>query len=68
MISNHNDLSSMVEWHGIPFFHVPVDPKDKAPAFAEVSRPVQEHAADVVVLARYMQILPPQLCQTMLKR
>ncbi|MNZ29978.1 Formyltetrahydrofolate deformylase [compost metagenome] len=63
VISNHNDLRSMVEWHGIPFFHVPVDPQDKQPAFAEVSRLVKEHGADVVVLARYMQILPPQLCQ-----
>jgi len=63
VVSNHNDLRSMVEWHGIPFHHVPVDPKDKAPAFAEVARLVGEYHADVVVLARYMQILPPQLCQ-----
>jgi formyltetrahydrofolate deformylase len=63
VISNHNDLRSMVEWHGIPFFHVPVDPTNKQAAFAEVSRLVAEHRADVVVLARYMQILPPDLCQ-----
>jgi len=63
VISNHDDLRSMVEWHGIPYYHVPVDPKDKQPAFAEVSRLVDHHQADVVVLARYMQILPPQLCQ-----
>ena len=63
VISNHDDLRSMVEWHGIPFHHVPVDAKDKAPAFAEVSRLVGEYRADAVVLARYMQILPPQLCQ-----
>ncbi|MBD8491776.1 formyltetrahydrofolate deformylase [Pseudomonas syringae] len=63
VISNHQDLRSMVEWHNIPYYHVPVDPKDKQPAFAEVSRLVGEHQADVVVLARYMQILPPQLCQ-----
>jgi len=62
VISNHNDLRSMVEWHGIPFYHVPVDPKDKQPAFAEVSRLVKHHEAEVVVLARYMQILPPDLC------
>lgn len=53
----------MVEWHDIPYYHVPVDPKDKEPAFAEVSRLVGHHQADVVVLARYMQILPPQLCR-----
>jgi formyltetrahydrofolate deformylase len=63
VISNHDDLRSMVEWHGIPYFHVPVDPQDKAPAFAEVSRLIAEHQTDCVVLARYMQILPPTLCQ-----
>jgi len=63
VIANHDELRSMVEWHGIPYCHVPVDPQNKAPAFAEVSRLVREHAADTVVLARYMQILPPQLCQ-----
>lgn len=44
-------------------YHVPVDPQDKEPAFAEVSRLIDEHAADCVVLARYMQILPPDLCE-----
>ena len=63
VISNHDDLRSMVEWHGIPFYHVPVDPKNKEPAFAEVSRLVKHHDAEVVVLARYMQILPPDLCR-----
>src|SRR5690554_798547 len=63
VISNHDDLRSMVEWHGIPFHHVPVDPKDKAPAFAEVTRLVQEQEADCIVLARYMQILPASLCE-----
>ncbi|SEJ26732.1 formyltetrahydrofolate deformylase [Azotobacter beijerinckii] len=63
VIANHDELRSMVEWHGIPYYHVPVDPQNKEPAFAEVSRLVREHAADTVVLARYMQILPPQLCR-----
>ncbi|WP_040261182.1 MULTISPECIES: formyltetrahydrofolate deformylase [Pseudomonas] len=68
VISNHDDLRSMVEWHGIPYYHVPVNPQDKQPAFAEVSRLVAAHGADVVVLARYMQILPPQLCQDYAQR
>ncbi|NLY59778.1 MAG: formyltetrahydrofolate deformylase [Gammaproteobacteria bacterium] len=62
VISNHDDLRSMVEWHGIPFHHVPVDPKDKTPAFDEVTRLVDEQQADCIVLARYMQILPSSLC------
>ena len=68
VISNHEDLRSMVEWHGIPFHHVPVDPQNKQPAFAEVSRLVEACEADAVVLARYMQILPPQLCQAFAHR
>ncbi|SEJ32515.1 formyltetrahydrofolate deformylase [Azotobacter beijerinckii] len=63
VIANHDELRSMVEWHGIPYYHMPVDPQNREPAFAEVSRLVREHAADTVVLARYMQILPPQLCR-----
>ncbi|GGI98018.1 formyltetrahydrofolate deformylase [Halopseudomonas pertucinogena] len=63
VISNHEDLRSMVEWHGIPFHHVPVDPQNKAPAFDEVTRLVQEQNADCIVLARYMQILPASLCE-----
>ena len=62
VISNHDDLRSMVEWHGIPFYHVPVKPDHKAEAFAEVTRLVDEQQADCIVLARYMQILPPELC------
>lgn len=63
VISNHDDLRSMVEWHGIPYYHVPVNPQDKESAFAEVSRLVKQHDADVVVLARYMQILSDDLCR-----
>ncbi len=64
VISNHEDLRSMVEWHGIPFFHVPVDKNNKAEHFAKVSRIIAEHKADAIVLARYMQILPADVCET----
>ncbi|UYG06092.1 formyltetrahydrofolate deformylase [Halomonas sp. M4R1S46] len=63
VISNHDDLRALVEWHGIAYHHVPVAPDDKAPAFAEVQQLVDEARADCVVLARYMQILPPSLCE-----
>ncbi|GGO83036.1 formyltetrahydrofolate deformylase [Marinobacterium nitratireducens] len=62
VISNHDDLRSMVEWHDIPYYHVPVDSADKQPHFDRVLELVREHRADVVVLARYMQILPLELC------
>ena len=63
VISNHDDLRSMVEWHGIPYHHVPVDKENKQPAFDKVVELIEEHQVDTVVLARYMQILPPELCQ-----
>ncbi len=63
VISNHEDLRRMVEWHGIPFHHVPVDRGDKSAAFAKTLEITQRHEADSVVLARYMQILPTQFCE-----
>ena len=62
VISNHENLRSMVEWHNIPFKYVPVDRNDKAPAFAEMETIIDSYNADTVVLARYMQIIPPQMC------
>lgn len=63
VIANHEDLRSMVEWYQIPFHYVPVTPETKAQAFAESERLAAHYEADVVVLARYMQILPPQMCR-----
>lgn len=61
VISNHNDLKDLVEWYGIPFYHIPVG-EDKANHFATVSEIIEKHRAQTIVLARYMQILPPQVC------
>lgn len=63
VISNHENLRSMVEWHEIPFFHVPVDKHNKQTAFEEMMQLVESHTADTIVLARYMQIIPPDMCQ-----
>lgn len=63
VISNHDDLRSMTEWYGIPYHHVPVDPADKSQAFERVHQLWQDTQADCIVLARYMQILPSELCE-----
>ncbi|KDE40685.1 MAG: formyltetrahydrofolate deformylase [Nitrincola lacisaponensis] len=63
VISNHDKLRSMVEWHGIPYFHVPVDPQNKQAHFDQVEQLILQHDADLVVLARYMQILPAGMCE-----
>ena len=62
VISNHDSFKGFVEWHGIPFHHVPVTPENKPQAYAEVRRLIDEVRADSIVLARYMQILSPELC------
>ena len=63
VISNHENLRSMVEWHGIPFEHVQVDPDNKAPAHEKVQSLAAAYEADCIVLARYMQIIPPEFCR-----
>lgn len=63
VISNHADLEAMSNWYQVPFHHVPVLPDNKSKAFAETEKLVQEYQVDVIVLARYMQILPPQMCR-----
>jgi formyltetrahydrofolate deformylase len=63
VISNHDNLRSMVQWHDIPFYHVPVDATDKSVAFGEIERLIAHHRGDVVVLARFMQIIPPAMCR-----
>ncbi len=61
VISNHDDLRSFVEWHGIPYHHVPMT--DKASAFEKIAALFEQHQGDTLVLARFMQILPEALCR-----
>jgi formyltetrahydrofolate deformylase len=61
VISNHEDLRSFVEWHGIPFIHI--DMIDKAAAFQRIGALFEQHRGETLVLARFMQILPPDFCR-----
>ncbi len=63
VISNHENLRPMVEREGIEFCHVPVAPGDRPAAFAKIAERLRFLQPDLVVLARYMQILPPELCE-----
>lgn len=63
VISNHDDLKNLVEWHAIPYIHVPVNPKNKLAAHEKILDLCRRHGADAVVLARYMQILPDVFCK-----
>ena len=60
VVSNHLDLASRAEIYGIPFHHMPVTKESKAEQESEVLSLPSENGVDVVVLARYMQILTPE--------
>jgi formyltetrahydrofolate deformylase len=62
VVSNHEDLRPMAEAAGLPFIHVPVTAGTKPEAEARLLELVAEYDADLVVLARYMQVLSDDLC------
>lgn len=62
VVSNHRDHEALVRWHEIPFFHVPVTAATKPEAEARLLELVDEYAVELVVLARYMQVLSDDLC------
>ncbi|WP_327590422.1 formyltetrahydrofolate deformylase [Nonomuraea sp. NBC_00507] len=63
VVSNHPDLEPLAASYGVPFHHVPVTSEGRAEAEARVLELVAEYDADLVVLARYMQILSDDLCK-----
>ncbi len=52
----------MTEWHGLPFVHLPVSAADRAEQEAALLALFADSQADLLVLARYMQVLSPALC------
>ncbi|MEX5262262.1 formyltetrahydrofolate deformylase [Kocuria sp. CPCC 205263] len=68
VVSNHEDLRPMAESAGLPFLHVPVSPATKEAAEQRLLELVEEHDIDLVVLARYMQILSDDLCRALAGR
>lgn len=63
VVSNHEDMRSFVEWNGVPYVHLPVSKSNKAEQEAELLALIENQRADLVVLARYMQILSDDLAR-----
>ncbi|BBE22008.1 formyltetrahydrofolate deformylase [Arthrobacter sp. MN05-02] len=68
IVSNHRDLEDLAAFYGIEFHHIPVTPDTKAEAEAELRALMDRHDIELVVLARYMQILSDELCEDLLGR
>jgi formyltetrahydrofolate deformylase len=65
VVSNHTDFRELTESFGVPFHHVPVTAETKAGAEARLLRIIDEEHVELVVLARYMQVLSDDLCKAL---
>jgi formyltetrahydrofolate deformylase len=63
VVSNHPDLQPLASRYGVPFYEVPVAATNKTEAEARLRELIDEYNVDFVVLARYMQVLSPELCE-----
>jgi formyltetrahydrofolate deformylase len=68
VVSNHEDLRDIVEREGIEFRYVPVSPETGTQSDEELLSLIEEFRIDLVVLARYMQILSPNVCDRLAGR
>ena len=63
VVSNHTTWERRAAHDGIPFFHLPITPENKLEQEAKLAQLVEEQEVDLVILARYMQVLSDQLCR-----
>ena len=62
VVSNHDDCRGIVEWYGLPYYHYPVTKETKPAQEAQILALMDEQNVDLLVLARYMQILSDDMC------
>jgi formyltetrahydrofolate deformylase len=65
IVSNHNDYAALAASYGIPFHYLPVTAETKAEQEKQVLKIVEQSNTDLVVLARYMQILSADMCRAL---
>lgn len=68
VVSNHADLGPIVQAEGLPFHHLPIAADTKPQQEAALLRCIEQYDAELVVLARYMQVLSEDLCRTLAGR
>jgi formyltetrahydrofolate deformylase len=63
IVSNHRDLEPLAKAHQIAFYHLPITPESKPAQEAQLLALIEREKVDWVILARYMQVLSPALCE-----
>ncbi len=62
VVSNHDDCRGIVEWYGLPYYHYPISKQTKSNQEAQILALMDTENVDLLVLARYMQILSDEMC------
>ncbi|MFM8500097.1 MAG: formyltetrahydrofolate deformylase [Chakrabartia sp.] len=68
IVSNHLTWQRRADHEGVPFHHLPITPENKLEQEAKLLAMVEEQQVDLIILARYMQVLSDQLCQKLDRR
>lgn len=62
VVSNHPDQQALVDWFGLPYFFLPITPSTKSRQEGQMLDLIQSTGAELLVLARYMQVLSSEMC------
>ncbi len=68
IVSNHPDQKPLAEFHRLPYHHLPITPETKREQEGQILKVIEDSGAELVVLARYMQILTPEMCEALAGR
>src|SRR5690349_6847289 len=68
IVSNHRDFAELAAAHKLPYHHLPITPETKPVQEARLLEIVDDYQVDLVVLARYLQILSPRTCAALAGR
>lgn len=65
IVSNHLDMKELTEWYGVKYHYLPTTQDTKQEQEEKILTIIKELDADLLVLARYMQVLSPRMCETL---
>ncbi len=68
VVSNHPDMKGLAEWYGVNYYYFPVTPETKLEQEERILDLINEQGIELMVLARYMQILSPKMCEALTGR
>ncbi len=68
IVSNHDDQRSLADWYELPYYHFPIAAGHKPQQEAQILDLFEETRSELLVLARYMQILTPHACESLAGR